>query len=69
MTEQELKAAGYTKVDSLTRSSAWVAGETGDYFIYDNQDETLRSLATGDMLIRLVLRGIEGSGSLVGGTA
>ena len=65
MTEEELIEAGYTKVDSLTRFSAWVSGETGAYHIHDMSNGELREIGTADMTIRLVLLALEGSGDVL----
>ena len=66
MTEQELRAAGYTRVDSLTRYSTWVSGESGELFVHDATDGELRPFVVPDMLSRVVLRLLEGSGDLLG---
>ena len=66
MTEQELRAAGYTRVDSLTRYSTWVSGESGELFVHDATNGELRPLASSDMLSRVVLRLLEDSGDLLG---
>jgi len=66
MTEQELIDAGYTKVDALTRYSVWVSGESGELFVHDADDGTLRAFAAPDMLLRVVLRLLEGTGDLLG---
>jgi len=66
MTEQELIDAGYVKVDGLTRYSVWVSRELGELFVHDADDGTLRAFAMPDMLLRVVLRLLEGTGDLLG---
>ena len=66
MTEQDLINAGYTKVDSLTRYSVWVASESGELYVHDAGDESLRAFAGPDTLLRLFLHVLEGSGDLLG---
>ena len=66
MTEQELRAAGYTRVDSLTRYSTWVSAESGELFVHDATGGELRPVVVSDMLSRVVLRLLEGSGELLG---
>lgn len=68
MTEQDLMDAGYSKVDALSRYSVWVDGETGELYVHDGDDGTLREFAGPDMVLRVFLRVLEGSGDLLGGT-